>query len=284
MALEPIVDYFSFSIPVPAVFRQYETHIKEGIPYNPDRRIKRLINFMTTSPDVIETKSSGRFNRHIQSKKLGWSYFEGVKSGVSLFQVSGTGCAHLRGTGRLDAVLHDWHDRATRLDIAVDFETMCSVEGFARSYSNRRFEFGGHESSPSGETWYIGRRTSDRHARVYRYNAPHPRSNFLRVEYELHDEQAKFGTKSVLELGVCEVAIRLGTLFGWQHEDYDLATDAEKLPSAPRPENYGNTERWIHRAVQPALEKMARNGKLQFLIDFRAWIDAIIQENDNLNV
>lgn len=278
MALEPIVDYFSFSIPVPRLFKQYETHIKEGYIFDADRRIKRLINFMTSSPDVIESKSRGRFNRHLQSKSCGWSYFEGEKLNVSLFQLSGTGTAYLRGAGRLDTVLHDWQDRATRIDIAVDIETSCSVEGFARSFTNRRFVNGGHVRSDSGETWYIGRRTSDRHARVYRYDAPHPRSDFLRIEYELHDEQAKSCVQSVLQRGVFEVALALGAVYGWQHEDYDLPTNVEKLESAARPEGFGNTARWLSTAVKPALEKMAKRGELQAIVDLQHYIHAIMSE------
>lgn len=284
MALEPIIDYFSFSIPVPLLFRQYQTHINEGYPFDAERRIKRLVNFMTSTPDAVESKSSGRFNRMLHSEKLGWTYFDGAKADVSLFQISGTGCNYLRSEGRLDNVLSDWHDRVTRIDIAVDIETSCSVEGFARARSNQRFDNGGHERSASGETWYVGGYDSDRFSRVYRYNPPHPRSSFLRIEYVHRSKQAKHVLKSVLELGVFEVAVRLGNTFGWLHEDYDLPSTMEKQRSAPTLKTFSNTQRWFLKTVIPAAEKMARRGELQFLIDIENRLRAIIDENANLNV
>lgn len=278
MALEPIVDYFSFTVPVPNFLRNAAIHINEGTPFHAPRHYKRLYNYLTSDPDAKETKRSGRFNRMIHSEKFGFTYMDGDSIPVSLIQISGIGCAHLREKGYLENVLSDWHERSTRLDVAVDIETNCSVEGFARSRNNRRFENGGHERSNSGETWYIGRRTSDRHARVYRYEPPHPRCNLLRIEYELHDEQAKHASKSVLELGVSQVALQLGATFGWTHDDYDLPTSVPKFRTHSRDTSFGNTERWVHRAVQPALRRMAQSGKLQFLIDLHHWLGAIINE------
>lgn len=278
MYLEPIIDYVSISVPIPLLLSQTAIHINEGTPFSVDRRVKRLVNLITSDHTAIETKRAGVFNRMIHSEKFGFTYMDGQHSSVSVVQISGQGCSYLRDKGWLQNVLQDWHDRLTRLDIAIDFKTDTLPEPFARSRSSKRFDNGGHERSDDGETWYVGRRTSARHARVYRYNAPHPRSDYLRLEYELHDKAAKDAGKAILEHSILEVARSLGAKFGWFHEAYTLDIDNTiKLPSLARV-SQGKTERWVHKAVKPALEKLARSGKLQFLIDFRAWLDAIIDE------
>jgi hypothetical protein len=258
----------------------YEIHMKEGYPFDVEKRVKRIVNYINSSTKTVKWGGKGVFDKHIQAPIEGFSYMDGTKSTVSLVQISGVGCEKLRQESQLDRLVHDWHDRLTRLDVAVDIETTVHPEPFARSRTNNRFKSDAHIHSIHGETWYVGGKESDRHARVYRYADGHPRHGLLRVEYELHDGEAKRCAKDIIERGILSVAIDLGATFGWSHSDYMPPTKGEKLPALSRPNNFGKTEFWIHRAVKPALSKLARSGKLSFLRDFESWLHAMIIENE----
>lgn len=274
--LEPIIDYFSFTISTKQALRSFSQIIMEGHVHaleNRELEIYKLLSSLGT-PKVYGGK--GRFDTMFRWEDEGISYLEGEKCSVSLIQISGSGCAVLREWGTLNDVIRDWTDRATRLDIAVDIETDTLPEPFARSRSSQRFKNGGHIRGARGETWYVGGKQSDRHARVYRYDPPSPRSDFLRVEYELHDDEAKQASSRCMELGVHAVACELGVTFGWTHEDYRLASDVEKIKSVSRPASFNRTEWWVESAVKPALEKLAKSGRLQFLIAFESWLRAMI--------
>lgn len=275
---EPIVDYFSFSIDAPQVWDGYKYCMENKLPYNTHKRIKRAMNMMQEAGEPFVYGGKGVFDRHLHFPQAGFSYFDGQKSNVSLIQVTGQGCEILRIAGQLQHLLHDWQDRATRIDVAVDIKTNCSVEGFSRSRSNQKFKSASHILSGKGETWYIGGKNSDRHARVYRYNPPSPRCDFLRIEYELHDMEAKRTTRDILERDVSTLAWDLGKTWGWTHEDYLPPASGEKLRSLSRPANYSNTAHWLRTDVASACEKMARRGEFESLVAFESILRGIIEE------
>lgn len=275
---EPIIDYMSISVPTKKLWTQFHSHIADGDQFTPDKRTRKLLNLLLSSRHFIESEMRGIWNKHIQFHDLGINYFEGEINNVSLIQISGEGCRNLEAQGYLINVLSDWHDRFTRYDIAVDIACDTNPEVFARSRSNNRFKSGGHIRSSRGETWYVGGKHSDRHARVYRYNDHPTRPDYLRIEYELHDGEAIAAAKGSLELGVPEMGLRLGATFGWTHPSYNSPSDVEKTKSVPREPGAGKTEHWIHKSVKPAIEKLAKNGKIQFLIAFESWLHAIIEE------
>jgi len=244
MILTPIIDYFSFTVPMSCWLSSRTHNINEGTIFQEGRQYRRLYNYITSDHTAKSTKGNGRFKRMIHSEKFGYSYFEGEDLNVSLIQISGTGCEYLRQRGWLGQVIMDWHDRATRLDIAVDIQTDTNPEVFARSRLSKRFTTDAHRREASGETWYVGGWDSDRFARVYRYEPPHPRSNFLRIEYQMVDHVAKQCANILTQRDVVEVASELGKVFGWNHDCYLLDAPSTKLLTSARVESQGQTERW----------------------------------------
>lgn len=273
-----IVDYFSFSIPTPRLLAQWDIAAEHNTPFDVDERTGGIGWLLASQSNWTEIQKSGIFDRGIRFPDIGVSYFDGHKSHVSLVQVSGSGCAWFREEDHLETLINDWTDRCTRIDIALDIETDVEPEIFAKSKSNGRFKPSQHIERSSGITWYVGSRESDRHARVYRYNPPHPRHDKLRVEYQLADEQAKLASQILNLEGVDALGDKLSSLFGWNHPCFLATTNAPRLPSSKRPETKGNTIFWLYKQVLPALKKSAEKGDIETLIAFESSVRAIIDE------
>lgn len=151
----------------------------------------------------------------------------------------------------------------TRLDIACDMLCLTRPNEFAGERRSGRFSAWSEVVSASGHTIYVGARSSDRYARVYRYNEPHPRAHLLRCEFVLKGKQAQQAAQTIKSDGLTAYTAALGNTFGWQHSDWLLGglTDAEA--TAWRPERrQGKTVRWIYASVVPALLKLHREGAL----------------------
>lgn len=273
-----IVDYFSFSIPTPRLLAQWDMSHEQSIPFDVDERSGGIAWLLASQTNYFEIGRNSVFDRGFRFPDIGCTYYDGHKSNVSLVQFSGAGCAWMRETGNEQLLLNDWHNRCTRLDIALDIECDDTPEDFVYRASNNRFKVTQHFETQSGATWYRGSRDSDRYARVYRYNAPHPRHRHLRIEYQLSDEQAKLAAKMCVDEGTDSVGDKLGVLFGWTSPCFLQSASAQKLPSSPRSETRGNTVFWLHKQVLPALRKSAEKGDLETLIAFERSVRAIIDE------
>lgn len=179
----------------------------------------------------------------------------------SLVEVSGIGCDALGSIEAELALLQEVAPRLTRLDIAVDIFTETRPDEFARHREEGHFKSWSEAVSDSGHTVYIGSKTSDRYARVYRYNHPHPRHQFLRVEHVLKAEQAKAAAQQIQSVGLETFVALIGNTFGWQHADWSPADDTAEAAEAWRPERRsGKTVAWLYSQVMPAIAKLHREG------------------------
>lgn len=275
---EHIVDYFSFSVTVPKLMTQWHLSEDGTIPFFTDERTNALCWLIASQTDWHEAGKFGCFDKGIRFPEIGLTYYEGEKSNVSLIQLSGSGCEHFREKDLLSTIIGDWRDRCTRIDIALDYETDVEPQDFIQRASNNRFKISQHIERESGATWYRGSRESSRFARVYRYRSPHPRSGFLRCEYQLRDKEAKSTAESVYATGVDATGRRLHATFGWTHSIALDIPETPKLRSVPRPETKGNTVFWLYKQVLPALRKSAEKGDLETLIAFESSLRAIIDE------
>lgn len=182
----------------------------------------------------------------------------------SLVEVSGIGCDSLGSLKAELALLQEVAPRLTRVDIAVDIFTETRPDEFAAHRTAGRFKSWSEAVSESGHTIYVGSKTSDRYARVYRYNPPHPRAQFLRVEHVLKAEQAKLAAQQIDASGIEQFVAMLGNTFGWQHADWSPAENSDESVAAWRPERrQGKTVAWVYAQVFPALRKLLREGVLQ---------------------
>jgi hypothetical protein len=200
----------------------------------------------------------------------------------ALVEVSGRGCETLLQAQVLDQVMSAARDRITRIDIALDFETPCRPTLYAAQRQGKRFTAHSEVVSASGETVYIGSRKSDRYARVYRYNAPHPRSNLLRCEFSIKGAQSRITALHVLTDGIQATARALEAQFGW----IDLEPAAAAQPVAEvrswRPERReGKTVYWLNSQVAAALIRLHRDG----VIDVQEWFqEAVLSQLDDSGI
>jgi len=159
--------------------------------------------------------------------------------------------------------------RATRLDIAVDFETELMPQAFIEAGFSERIKSTASVDTETGSTRYIGSRSGERMARIYRYHPPHPRSQFLRVEIELKGDAAKITCAALHKAELTEVAMSANLSFAWKHPLWtDTSIEVSKLPARFYDRDGAETLRWLETAVVPSLRSADENG----LIDLKEWL------------
>lgn len=214
-----------------------------------------------------------------------WTFLDG---GVSIFaspivphalvEISGKGLTALYEQGVVNDVLSLVTARLSRLDIAHDIPTETRPIEFCSERDGKKFSSRSEVVSQSGETVYIGSKKSDRYARVYRYNPPHPRSHLLRIEYCIKGMQARVTAQNVLESGIEAVNTALAVQFGWKH--VDLIFDGSPTVDLPswRPERReGKTVAWLYGAVASAIIRLDRAG----ILSARTWFkEAVLSKLD----
>jgi len=176
-------------------------------------------------------------------------------------EISGKGCETLISQGTMEQILLHAKDRVTRIDIASDIKTDCRPSDFVSQTSHKRMTASGYQNSTSGETCYVGSQKSDRYARVYRYNEPHPRAHLLRIECVFRRDYAKKVAAECLASGVEGVASAAGEAFGWAHPIWK-ACDSEgvdiSIVAAER--NAGKSVYWLVHSVAPAFRRLCESG------------------------
>jgi len=221
--------------------------------------------------EVIETAFAGNWEKRQKSRAPYSDSWQLGEAGITVFasaalphftvEISGHGCEALIKQGTLNNVLTAVVGRITRLDVACDIETAVRPAEFVSALSHKRMSARGSQVSITGETEYVGSQKSERYARVYRYNPPHPRSHLLRVEHVFRKEYAKVVAQAIVNDGLENVAAAAGRAFGWQHETWrpDGTFDLDiSVQQANRAGN--NTLHWLIRSAAPAFKNLCAQG------------------------
>lgn len=216
------------------------------------------------------------FTKSIHSQISGFTCYWSETLPYFLVEFTGTGCAELRKYKVLGKILRLYRDHITRMDIATDIECDVQPIAFAEMRDTKRFKSFSIAKSESGETYYVGSKTSDRYVRVYRYFAPHPRSHLLRVEVVLRDDNARAVAHQLGKVKLSQVAQELGKTFGWQHPIWKSDANVEPSKAAPRDTKQGKTERWLIKAVLPAIKRMLDNGSRSHVLYFLEQVHALL--------
>lgn len=186
-------------------------------------------------------------------------------------EISGAGCEYLIGKECMTDVVEAVKERVTRIDIATDIETKIRPDEFVSFVNHERMRASGYQKSETGETSYVGSQKSDRYARVYRYNSPHPRSHLLRVEHVFRRSYAKMVCEQLARYGIESIAKSAGDAFGWGHSDWKPAEVSSADISIVSPNREaGKTIRWLVNACAPAFKKLCENGDIR---DAQAFIE-----------
>lgn len=262
------VDWISFSIPVEAVEDGNE---KEAF-YRAAASIVDLHEDLPTlmALDASWEPGNGRapYRTRWQRELPGVTIYTHPALTHALVEVSGSGCDELAARGAMAGVLDAVQSRITRLDIACDILTEVRPLDFVDGRSTGRFKAQSHVLSESGETFYVGARSSARYARVYRYNPPHERSHFLRVEYVVKQQDAKNVVDAIQTEGLASVVASLGQTFGWQHPTWDVRDNPAEIAVYRPDRREGKTLFWLADTVGPCLARLHREG----IIDIEQWV------------
>lgn len=197
--------------------------------------------------------------------------FGGINRDIFI-ECAGVACQRLDSAGLLEALIHQSYERATRIDFAIDIFTDIDPLVFVAEREPGRFRNAGQLISDSGTTAYIGGRTSERMARVYRYAEPHPRSAYLRVEAEYKRDAAKMAAKLLLTHPMHEVAVYVHEPFGWLHAVWKPETiDISAVPLKATSKDKARTVQWLYGTVISSLARMEKLGA----IDIEDWLSRL---------
>lgn len=198
--------------------------------------------------------------------------------GTLTIEHTGQGCELLRQEELLDEIISLTHDRATRLDIALDLHDdtyTLTPEAIANSARKPRVKARGYQQSETGTTVYLGSQKSERFARVYRYNKPHPRADALRVEYVFKKQYAK-ETAKLLATGdtpetICE---RQQAYYDFEHPRMQTDSIRNAVKIAREARTASKTVMWLYSTVAPSLARLAADGD----IDLEHFIAAVKEQ------
>lgn len=266
-----LIDYYSFTIPVKYVFGKALFDADNIFSVTAFLQILNVQSVRDEFSQDWEAENAYGFYatrlRHSTSK-IALSY--GSINEHIFVELAGQACANLDSRDLLNPLIEKTHQRATRIDFAVDIKTDLAPKVFIEARSNKSFKSSGNKYSPTGATEYLGGRTSERMARVYRYYAPHPRHEYLRVEAEYKGDAAKAATKHLVETNVQQACVDAHVPFGWQHTIWDIQDiDSRRITYKAYHPNSASTLVWIYGDVVTAIRKAARAG----LLDLEEWLE-----------
>jgi hypothetical protein len=263
------IDYYSYTIPTLTPFKdgmfyeQSDTAIKAFASSLLDVALEQYFALNWTH------EGSGRFYQHRlrhDATDVALSY--GKVNAHIFVELAGKACNNFDARGLLMPLIERTHATCTRIDFAVDIKCETSPAEFVEQRGNKSFKSSGNKYSPTGGTEYLGGRSSERMARVYRYNAPHPRHEFLRVEAEYKGDAAKASAEYLASHGLTETCLAAHKPFDWQHVIWNGDASISKIPyKSYNPQN-ASTVRWLYGDVITALRKATKAG----LVDLDEWL------------
>lgn len=221
----------------------------------------------------VKERSRAPYTDAWQLGECGITLFASPNLTHACVEISGAGCEYLIEHNLLNELLTKCSDRVTRIDIATDIETNVNPTEFVSITNHERMRSNGYQTSESGETCYVGSKTSDRYARVYRYFAPHPRSHLLRIEHVFRRKYAKSVSRACVNTGTQEVAKAAGKVFGWSHPEWQPSVSTSADISIIRENRQmGGTIHWLITACAPAFKRLCDEGTIRdpekFLRDY----------------
>lgn len=263
------IDYYACTIPIRAPFGEID---HESISF--------AINAFTSllSPDHSHKfgygswgveQAKGFYSLRLRHEVSGVALSVGTINAHVFVELSGRACNNLDAIDQLLPLIRQTHFHCSRVDFAVDIETATDPEIFSTLRNGRAFKSNGTINSTSGKTCYLGSRSSERMARVYRYYEPHPRHNLLRVEAEYKGDAAKAAAKHLLETSLFQACMDAHAPFGWKHPDWDTNEgNASKISYKSYNPSNASTVRWLYGDVITALRKAIEEG----LVDLDDWL------------
>ena len=260
-----LIDWMSISIPYSNIFHFDENgrfYIKE---VDNNHRLKPLVDWLNSFDDWVVGQGRKVFDKSAFSSHGGMTIFWRDTLPYSLVEITGTGMSEIRRQKLVRNFIELYGNWLTRIDVTKDIATDADPRDFARLRDDKKFKSYDEKVENKGITYYVGSRTSERYACVYRYAEPHPRVGLLRVEHRLKGDYAKKAAAELLKDGLSVYIARLGNTFGWSHPAWQINPAVGKAVGVPRDTRQGKTERWLLASVLPAIKNLIANGGDEFV-------------------
>lgn len=196
----------------------------------------------------------------------------GGGSDRAFISFSGEGCKCLRQARKTQEVLSATCSDITRLDLSADIRTATTPFKFCSQRDKKAHKNGAQMYSDQGLTQYVGSWSSDRFARVYRYNPPHERQDFLRCEHVFKGKQAKVLAAKLVSNAPAAIIAAVGEIYGWAHPDWEHARRLTQTPEEvvwyKEERHPSKTLKWLEETCAPALVKLVRTGEIADVNDW----------------
>lgn len=237
-----------------------------------------VFSHVTAFDDFTAGEHQPRYNLSLKDKLTGVQFGIGGSTETVRLDASGTVCERLRelaysdGTNALDRIISAGNQNATRLDVCADFNHPIPPYFIYERSGTPRIKAGTMEYSETGWTYYIGSRGSDRFAKIYLYDQPHPRCTSTRVEFQFRDVYANAARDEI------KSGTSLETLYKRACNTFGIELLQEMLSSG----DYGrftasraktpdpDTLRWAWNTAFPALVRLVRDGDFNIELYARA--------------
>lgn len=179
-----------------------------------------------------------------------------------LVELSGETCGELESNGLLLPLVLKTYERATRLDIAIDFEkNSTNVSELLACFGSQRTTARGFVESKSGKTAYIGSQKSDRYVRVYEYYEPHPRAGIPRIEFVTRKKNIPQIGAYIAAYGVAYATQMIMNSYDWK--GISVENTNEKMPVTRVKRENQNTVSWLIRQAAPAFRRLVQDGTIE---------------------
>jgi len=203
---------------------------------------------------------------------LGMTFYAGHATAKPLLEIGGAACDWLHHHGALLPLVQRECEGITRLDLAGDITCLVQPAEFVASGYSALVRTKSSVSSATGSTEYLGSPTSDRSCRVYRYAAPHPRSDALRVEIVLRRELAKSAALELCARSIADAWQSAAKSLSFKHPLWSQAA-TDRLPRLTLKSEPSSASRlrWLVKQIKPAVLDAHRAG----LINLTDWLSEL---------
>lgn len=275
------IDWLSFSFPVGNNYPELGWRIDDVRGFLRDYVGDRLFNFLTNE-EWLQGRGRAPYAHSIRMNGGHITIYWSGRFNHALLEITAHGMAWLRENDIERDMLIVAAERVTRIDIASDILTTTTPAQFVKERTRSTQHAHASVTSKTGDTEYVGGRTSEKFARVYRYAEPHPRARWLRVEHEIKKNAAKSVVAEVLARGVHSVQASLGMAFGWGHADWQPdERDASKITTPTNDRSAAKTELWLRTQAASAFKKLVEKGIIEHPED---WLKEVFLEQLHPNV
>lgn len=273
------VDWFAFSVPLSS---------DRGIDsrsFHAEMRIRKAV-YDANLPvlgDLLWSKNwqhgKGRqgYSGSFTEEQYGIRVFCAEGQRHLFFEFSGVACLRVMSAGLLDDLIQENHERTSRIDLAIDLDGDLHPIEFIRNNCHCAVKTRSEIVSSTGETVYVGSRTSERFMRCYRYNQPHERSHLMRIELEFKGDTAKGIARIVAEDGLATAQASAHDRYHWSYPVLQSAIAGKRAPRAARtPQALATWMQWLSEAVKPSLLIRWQSGEFdlpQFISELQAEVD-----------